>query len=214
MRDININISDERRLEMAIDREMARREREAEARTEEGAYRAKMLRDQMIESIPITTKPSRKGGIDRFSRAQFEAALIDMYRAITGDAEADFHPMGLDMGEYSYRLMLAPSVSVVIRSSVDSAGYAAECGADSIRLIVESSDGSAWLAVGKGPDAYTTRVNGWEARLREKLAGIYERYHRVKRLAPGERLLVVKKAGLNKGRLFATDGGDKFRWID
>ncbi|MEI8166553.1 MAG: hypothetical protein WCG26_09240 [Chloroflexales bacterium] len=163
--------------------------------------------------------------IDLFTRRQFEDALAAIGQRITaGQAQDDgprvgpciYHPMGLDFGEYSYALFVRPerNIRIVVRSSVGYTGYAADTGADSIRLIVQCSDGTGWYAVGKGADAYTTRVPGWQTRLEAKLRALYERWSGVRmRLAPGERIFLVKAAGPNQGRAFVKDGERWVAWL-
>lgn len=154
--------------------------------------------------------------IELFTRAEFEQALFDEHRRITKESgPLPIHPMGLVAGEYCYRLLISQQVSIVIRSSLDATGRAAATGEDSIRLIAECSDGTGWYAVGKGSDAYTTRVKGWQKRLGAKLEALVGTYGAVRgRLAIGERLRVVKKAGPTKGRLFASAADGGFRWMD
>lgn len=167
--------------------------------------------------------------IERFTRPQFEDALETIWRRITLEppyhtpmvkinmAETVCHHIGMHQGEYCYAVFVSDlrNIRILVRSSIDYTGVAASTGEDSIRLIVQVSDGTGWYAVGKAADTYTTRVPGWQRRLEQKLLALYERWGKVRvRLNPGERLFITTKAGPNKGRAFVKGGNTRFVWVD
>lgn len=175
--------------------------------------------------------------IERFTRDTFERTLATIWSQITQEPEDTgaqrallhasgaravlaatmYYPMGIAHGEYSYALFVRSerNIRIVVRSSVDATGIAAETGANSIRLVVQCSDGTGWYSVGKAADAYTTRVSGWERRLEAKLQQLYQRWSVAQvRLNPGERIFIVKTAGPNQGRAFIKGGAVRFVWVD
>lgn len=123
--------------------------------------------------------------IERFSKTEFEAVLTGY----------DFTCDGLVSGEYTYTINVTPKVKMVLRSSVDSSGYAAATGEDSIRLsLVFNGRGLAKM------DAWTNRTKGWQGRLEEKLATLYDR---------GKSLLDCPDCG---GILILRDGRNGLFW--
>ncbi len=108
--------------------------------------------------------------IDRFSKSQFEAALP---RHKETD-EPLWECVGLVENEYEYTVPVnGTNKRIIIRSSIDRSGFAAECGKDSIRLWVEYKYKGGWHPLGK-LDAWTTRVSGWERRVTEKLRELWQ----------------------------------------
>ena len=150
---------------------------------------------------------------ERFTKEQFE-------RALPKDV---FKPLGLVLGEYSYAWTMQsnPYLRITVRSSVDARNVAAATGCDSIRIIIEYSvdEGKTWKSAGKGPDAYTTRVKGWEDRLTAKIKEVF--YGKVKKVQPnaipqnaGYFFGFSKKDGPNKGRPFVSNPEcNDFRWV-
>jgi hypothetical protein len=143
--------------------------------------------------------------IDHFDLEHFAAVLPE-----------DAKHVGLIDNEHCWILPTPhPQLRILIRSTIDELDESAGCGEDSIRLIIEEDDGHGkWQAIGKGPDAYTTRVHGWEQRLANKIKEVQQRAQRVRlSIQPGERVFFVKKDGPNKGRPFAKNNS-RFRWLD
>lgn len=146
-----------------------------------------------------------------FSQQDFENAL-------TGTS---FETLGFEQGELCYAVATAhPQVRVKIRTSIRANGKSAGTGEDSIRLILETNNSGSWKAIGKGPDAYTQRVKGWQRRLSDKLGQVQQRAGRIARtIAPNEKVRFAKTAA-NSGRPFsfvwdAQAGKDSFgRWLD
>jgi hypothetical protein len=149
--------------------------------------------------------------VDFFTKGTFETEL----HQVKPNAKA----LGLVQGEEVYACFTAKQVRVLVRSSVRGNGVSAGTGQDSIRLIIEVKTGSRWQAVGKGPDAYTTRVTGWEKRLAAKLTETLGKAKRIKvTLLPGE-IVRYSTTAANPGRPFSlvkdVTGGTKFsRWLD
>ena len=106
--------------------------------------------------------------IDRFSKAEFEAALPSNARGSL------WTRAGLVQGEETYHIPVTDTNKrIVIRSSIDATGYAAETGADSIRLWVEYEFAGGWRPLAK-VDAWTTRIPGWQTRLTEKARELWK----------------------------------------
>jgi len=142
--------------------------------------------------------------IDQFSKSEFESALFAVYPL--------YQPLGLVDDEECYSLSVNDIARLVIRSSVDSSGFAASSGEDSIRLWlqVQLSNGK-WQAVGKKADAYTTRVPGWAGRLEEKIRFLWPTLVKFQKpitdcpSCEAKRWPnLVKKEGKNQGRPFVS----------
>lgn len=169
--------------------------------------------------------------IDRFTKAQFEKALP---RHKDTDAQLwEFD--GLQQGEYTYTIPVVrkdqQDVRIVIRSSIDASGLAAETGADSIRMWLEAGDcktvnsltGSvdvmSWKAVGKAAGRWTTRVPGWDERMMVKIKELYSAGRKLQRCEScggWKNVYVVKsKESENKGRFFqkCRKCNDGFEWL-
>lgn len=133
-----------------------------------------------------------------FSKAQFEEALPT--HRLSGDKLWEY--VGFVKGEHQYRMPVKEGVEVVIRSSIDGTGYAAETGANSIRAWLWSSehDRPLW----KGDRSYVTRVPGWPTRLRKLLRKLYQRGLKVGRCnqCGGQAAVFKTKNGKNRGRLY------------
>lgn len=159
--------------------------------------------------------------IERFTQQEFEQALRSIH--------AGMEHLGLDAGEQSYALPVTESARILVRSSIDQTGVAADTGEDSIRLYIQilqpvaGSQVKVWRAAGRKVDAYTTRVAGWEKRMGDKVAQLFERAKQVRQpvgLCPqcNQPMWVgfVAKEGDNKGRPFAScnKGHNEFQWLD
>lgn len=111
--------------------------------------------------------------IERFTKEQFEAALP--LNTATGDPLWTYG--GFDKGEHIYYLdVIATNKRLVIRSSVDRSGRAAETGADSIRLWIEYyyDKSGRWHPLKKHQTRWTTREPGWAERMTDKLRELYQ----------------------------------------
>jgi hypothetical protein len=150
--------------------------------------------------------------IDRFTVADFEAALPHDKKK---DNEAIFAHIGLIDGEHCWAYeMCRGHMRILVRSSIDNTGHSADTGEDSIRLVIQQRIGTGWRSCGKGADAYTTRVPGWQGRLKGKIRDVFERTKTVK-LDPIEgEVVYFTKQGVNKGRPFAQLNGSFNRWLD
>jgi hypothetical protein len=152
--------------------------------------------------------------IEQFSKDEFESALpVDKK-----DGSSLWREAGVESGEYTYKLPVREGVVIIIRSSVRSNGYAADCGKDSIRCWLAREDGSP---MGNKVQSYVTRVRGWQDRMTVVLRELWTRA-----LTAGDcpncgkplSIFKVKKEGKNKGRLFVKcwdcRDHDTFRWLD
>lgn len=110
---------------------------------------------------------------EKFSKIEFETALTDM----SNEHIKLWEYYGFVKGEHVYRIPVKNGhlkrVVIEIRSSIDHSGYAAETGADSIRLYLVHSETGKPLA--EKPDAYTTRIAGWQIRMKEKISWLYKK---------------------------------------
>jgi len=113
--------------------------------------------------------------IERFTKDEFEQVLTD--------AGYDWSDLGLLTNEYVYRITVTDNSAIELRSSIDASHKAADVGQDSIRMWpqirVPYGTGHKWSA-GRKPDAYTTRVPGWQDRMTEKINGLVIKCERVK----------------------------------
>jgi hypothetical protein len=147
--------------------------------------------------------------IDVFTRQDFEAALP--VHNLTGAAL--WKSLGLLQGEYCYAVTVRPGVLIFIRSSVDRSGCAAESGEDSIRCWLASDETGTPL--GSKMFRWTTRIPGWEERLKKQLRAFWTIGMKLKPCPTcGETLkaLLVKKPGPNQGRWFAKCC-EEFQWL-
>jgi hypothetical protein len=149
--------------------------------------------------------------VDIFTKDIFENALSGM--------QVKASPKGLSQGEETYAVYVSKQVRIKIRSSVRANGCSAASGQDSIRLVIEVKADRKWEAIGKGPDAYTTRVKGWETRLATKLAQVQAKAKRITSvIQPGE-IVRFSTTQANPGRPFSLvrdqTGRTRFgRWLD
>jgi len=144
--------------------------------------------------------------IDKFDIGRFEGALPTHNQ--TGQKLWQY--TGMDKGERVYVIPAGEFSRVVIRSSIDETGYAADTGKDSIRLWLQIKVNGDWKGI-KKLDTYTTRVSGWEKRMVDKMRELYGLGIKVKREVNGcdqcnsEKVIVwfVKKEGPNFNRPMA-----------
>lgn len=111
----------------------------------------------------------------------------------------------------SDKVIFPGELMIKIYSSIDPrTGYSRDTGKDSIRLVLCNGKGKP---VGK-VDKYTTRVKGWETRLRAKLRELWELGYKIPRCPKCKTKAKVGRcgSGQNKGRLFAKCWHHK-RWL-
>lgn len=154
--------------------------------------------------------------IVRFNTQQFEAALPTLAAFVS-----------IQDGERVYDIPVSPSARIVVRSSIGPSGIAKDTGDDSIRMWIEviRMDGSK-QSLSKNADLsrYTTRVEGWERRMNEKIEELSKIASRITKpisICPDCRhpkwLNITKKEGKNKGRPFAScqnRAHSTFEWMD
>lgn len=151
---------------------------------------------------------------EKFSKAEFEAALP---KHKTTGAQL-WSSRGFDKGEYVYFVPVTEHAGIIIRSSVDSSGYAASTGEDSIRMWLVDPNTDA--PVGGKLSKYVTRVRGWQSRLEEQLRTLYRIGRFVRPCTCGGTVRVGKSKKENemKGYLFASCSNrecnhTRFAWI-
>jgi hypothetical protein len=111
--------------------------------------------------------------IDRFTKDRFEEALPKNKK--TG--EPLWHDVGFENGEFTYginvyrKMVNAPWVDIIIRSSVAMDSLARNTGEDSIRIFFMRKG----KPHGSKLSCYVTRVKGWEERLTKQLRIMYKR---------------------------------------
>lgn len=114
---------------------------------------------------------------ERFTQEQFEAALPAVpftTQWVKGEL-VYYIPVFFTRPDGN----LPTNKRIVIRSSIDYTGRAADSGNDSIRHWVEYNlnnglPGGLWKPLSKGGKAWTTRVPGWGARLTEALRELWQ----------------------------------------
>ena len=133
-----------------------------------------------------------------FSKEQFEQAL-PVHRLTR---EKLWEYIGFIKGEHQYRIPVKDGVEIIIRSSIDGTGYAADTNQNSIRAWLWSSKYSQPLW--KGDRHYVTRVPGWSGRLHKLLRKLYQRGLRVGqcKCCGGQAAIFKTKNGKNKDRLY------------
>ena len=108
--------------------------------------------------------------IDRYSKADFEDALP---RDKDTNAPLWTH-YRFDKGEHTYLIPLKDTrVAILIRSSIEMNGRAAESGNDSIRILLINVATGSPLA--EKVDAWTQRTHGWQHRMTEKIRILYKK---------------------------------------
>jgi hypothetical protein len=153
--------------------------------------------------------------IEQFTRSEF----YDRLPVDSRTKEPMFSDAGIYKGEYAYSMMIGEKFRFLIMSSIRvGEEVSSDAGENSIIIIVQRIRNGTWFAVGKGPDAWTTRQPGWEIRLKEKLHLLYKRWHGISQdFSDEESVFMVKKGKPeNIGRIFAITGNDQrsFRWLD
>lgn len=158
--------------------------------------------------------------IEKFSKEQFEQALSNIHMG--------WESLGLDSGEETYFIPVNAQARLVVRSSVDKSGFAADTGEDSIRIWIQvyrpdwrNPQQLEWQACGKKVDAYTTRVPGWQNRMEDKIRILWDKAKTVRRpvntcpKCGGSPWVGFAKNGKNGGRPFASHRDcDYFTWLD
>lgn len=96
--------------------------------------------------------------IDQFTTEEFTKALPSCNTNL-----------GIIQGEVCFLVDPFPKMAfgVLVRSSIDSSGYAADTGEDSIRCLIWDKKNNR--PVGNKSQRWVTRVNGWEVRLNNVL---------------------------------------------
>jgi hypothetical protein len=108
--------------------------------------------------------------IDRFTKEEFEAALPK-----DGSGKPMWFCLGLVDNEYNYEIEVkGTNKRIVIRSSIDSTGVAADTGQDSIRHWVEYYYKNEWRPLKKHHSRWTARTKNWCTNLTEKLRDLYK----------------------------------------
>jgi len=114
---------------------------------------------------------------DRFTQEQFEATLP----AVSFTTQRVKGELVYYIPVYFVRDdgNLPTNKRIVVRSSIDSTGHAADSGQDSIRHWVEyhfenGLPGGLWKPLAKAGKAWTTRVPGWGTRLTEALKELWQ----------------------------------------
>lgn len=160
--------------------------------------------------------------IDKFSKETFQNALFNIHPG--------YKSLGILQGEEVYSIPVNNHTRLLIRSSINNAGFAAESGDDSIRLWLEiyqpsyrDPKVSDWFATTQKIDALTQRTKGWESRLKSKISVLWDRAVKI-RTAPTTclncpntfcKIFIVKKNNHNKGRPFQTcKDCSFFQWLD
>jgi hypothetical protein len=147
--------------------------------------------------------------IDVFTRQRFEAALP--VHNLTGAAL--WRGLGLYWGEYCYAIDVRPGVLIFIQSSMDSSGYAALSGKDSIRVRLASDETGSPL--GSKMSRWITRIPGWEDRLKTQLRAFWTIGMKLKpcpTCGATLKAFLVQKEGPNEGRWFIKCC-ETFQWI-
>ena len=149
--------------------------------------------------------------IDKFTKERFEAVLP--IHKVTGAKL--WQERGFIGGQYEYEVQVSSNVLIKIFSSIDSSGYARDCGDDSIRFILIDANGEP---LSNKLQNWVTRVPGWEARMTSMLRKLWEMGRKI--AAPCARCNTQKKVflckhGPNKGRRFVKCMRcGAFEWID
>jgi len=146
--------------------------------------------------------------IDRFTREEFEEVLDEIFDK--WEVEGDI------WGELAYIGTIGDQKFIRIMSSINpGTGIADNTGMNSIRVWIVN-----WRLQPLMPkiNHWTTRVPGWQARLKSQvqlLVNMSERLKYCEVCKDFEHVWKVKKNNRNKGRLFARCGcKDSFRWFE
>jgi hypothetical protein len=144
--------------------------------------------------------------VEIFDRDQFQAAMPPKATCL-----------GLMMGEYVWAIpMPNPKIRLIVRSSIHAEGHSAGTGEDSIRLWMEGFDGTKWYSMGQKPDAYSTRIKGWQQRIKIKIQTVAKIAAKVPgnfMVPDGDKIYFVKQ-GKNQGRPFLSYKGNFVKFVD
>ena len=161
--------------------------------------------------------------IDQFTLQEFKDALP--YDKYTGAPH--FHALGIIQGEYCFLVPIDDRTGILIRSSVDRSGLAAESGKDSIRCwivefrMINDIVPTLGNTIGGKSARWITRVSGWDQRLIvtiKKMWRLRKRSGDCPFCNKPKRIFQVKKNGVNRGRLFTKchtcrGEGMGFQWL-
>jgi len=143
--------------------------------------------------------------IERFSLEEFENTL----------PAGHWEHTGLIQGEHTYSIKITNDIFITIRSSVDSSGYSADTGEDSIRCYLIGSDGKP---LGSKTQAYITRVKGWQNRLLDTLRLLWSLAQQSGYCETCKKPNYVFKSKKkdSKGRYFSkcTECNNNFKWLE
>lgn len=145
--------------------------------------------------------------VDTFTKEEFEKVL---------DTIGKWHQMGVYGLEYRYAIQDDKSVcSIMVNSSINSFTKVSDSsGENSIRVWLAYPNGKP--VIGK-LQKWITRVPGWDRRMGEtikKLMNIGQQVHYCNKCKKLESVFVVKKEGVNKGRLFKRcECENSFQWV-
>lgn len=156
-----------------------------------------------------------KAGVDRFNKAEFEAALPK--HKTTGEPLWTY--AGMMDGEHVYTVIVGTvndKVQIEVRSSVQANGRSAESGENSIRawLTWFDKDRGEWFPLGSKVQTYITRRPGWQDRLTETLRTLYGWRLKAKNCSncgKPKGIFKVSKTGANHGRVYASCTNPKCR---
>lgn len=161
--------------------------------------------------------------IDRFTKAEFEAALPTR----RDDGSALWSSLGIISGEFCYLIPATQTVSIMVRSSMDYTGVAADTGQNSIRVLLVRGENHVKVSH-KLTRLYVTRQPGWQDRLKETLRYLWRIAQQVSGSCPkcGSWLHVfVSKQERSDGMVFKKCGNletdaatgkrrcDYFEWL-
>lgn len=139
--------------------------------------------------------------VDVFNKSEFEAAL-----PVHKESGCPlWESLGLIDGEHCYVIGINELAAIMVRSSIDSSGISADCGEDSIRMwLVEPG---TLKPAGSKISRWTTRVPGWQIRVKERLHDLYFfalKYIRKCPCGGTVQIFKVKKEGTYKNMLFTS----------
>lgn len=152
----------------------------------------------------------------KFDVATFANILPKKKHKITQELVPMADYIGIVDNEHCWAIKMGEGkLRILIRSSINAkTGFSDGSGENSIRLIVQRSRGDRWFSIGKGPDAFTQRVPGWEKRLKEKIKIVYKNWSQISQSFTDEESVFVSKKEGSKGRVFASKEGGGFRWLN
>lgn len=149
-------------------------------------------------------------GIDTFTKEDFEQSLQQSFPQYPAE------DLGYIDGEYCYLIKITDRIGLYIRSSVGRDGLSASVGQDSIRVFLCEYEKVTTLTktiyrtsyLGKSSSRWTTRISGWQRRLKEVMQDLIEYVNKsggyCKHCDNPLHYFKVKKEGENKGRIFST----------